>query len=56
MGSIKDIKIDLKELEKEKQKNFEERLRFIDFWAEYVKNNPDKKWSTQQKTLIDCQC
>lgn len=55
MGSIKDIKIDLKELEKEKEKNFQERLNFIDFWTEYVKKNPDKKWSKHQKLLIDNQ-
>jgi len=53
MGSINNIKIDLKELEKEKKKNFEERLKFIDFWTEYIKKNPDKTWSSQQNLLLD---
>jgi hypothetical protein len=56
MGSIKDINIDLEELEREKKKNFEERLKFIDFWTEYIKNNPDKVWSKQQNKLINSQC
>ena len=55
MGSIKDITIDLEELKKEKQKNFEERMKFIDFWADYVKKHSDKEWSAQQKILIDGQ-
>lgn len=55
MGSIKDINIDLKELERDKKKNFEERMKFIDFWAEYIKKHPDKEWSKQQKLLIDSQ-
>ena len=55
MGSIKDINIDLEELEREKKKNFEERMKFIDFWTEYIKKNPDKKWSCQQNLLIDSQ-
>ena len=55
MTSIKDINIDLEELEREKKKNFEERLKFIDFWTEYIKNNPDKKWSKQHNALIDSQ-
>ena len=54
MGSIKKIKVDLKELEKEKEKNFEERLKFIDFWTRYIKKNPGK-WSSQQKFLINNQ-
>lgn len=55
MGSIKDINIDLKELEREKKKNFEERMKFIDFWTDYIKKHPDKKWSSQQNFLIDSQ-
>jgi hypothetical protein len=55
MGSIKDINIDLEELEREKKKNFEERMKFIDFWTEYIKKHPDKEWSKQQKLLIDSQ-
>lgn len=55
MGSIKDIDIDLKELEKEKEKNFEERMKFIDYWAEYVKSHSDKEWSEQQNKIINSQ-
>ena len=55
MGNIKDINIDLKELEIDKKKNFEERMKFIDFWTEYIKKHPDKKWSIQQNLLIDSQ-
>jgi hypothetical protein len=55
MESIKDINIDLEELEREKKKNFEERMKFIDFWTDYIKSNPDKKWSREQNLLIDSQ-
>ena len=33
----------------------EERMNFVEYWADFVKNNPDKTWSTQQKFLIDSQ-
>jgi hypothetical protein len=39
----------------EKQRNFIERLGFINFWAEYVKTHPDKEWSKQQNMLINSQ-
>ena len=32
-----ELKIDLDELEDIKKRNFEERLRFIEFYAEYIK-------------------
>lgn len=51
----KDIKIDLKELNKFKEKNAKERLKFIDFWAEYVKSHKDKDWSKQQNIIINSQ-
>ncbi|MFP4112512.1 MAG: hypothetical protein ACLFPQ_05765 [Candidatus Woesearchaeota archaeon] len=44
--------INLKELEKEKKKNFEERLRFIDNYVEWLKKTPNKKWSKQQKKIV----
>ena len=28
---------------------------FIKFWANYIKKNPNKVWSSQQKMLIDSQ-
>jgi hypothetical protein len=45
--------IDLKKLDKEKEKNFEQRLKFIDAYVEYVKRTPNKKWSKEQKKLIN---
>lgn len=46
---------DINELKKQKRKNFEERLRFIDIWCEYIKNTPNKVWSAQQAELINSQ-
>jgi hypothetical protein len=37
----------------DRKKNMEERMKFIDFWADYVRTHPDKDWSGQQKVLID---
>jgi hypothetical protein len=37
--------IDLKKLAVEKKKNFEQRLKFIDFYVDYLKKAPNKKWS-----------
>lgn len=51
----KDIKVDLKELKEFKKKNFEERLKFVDFWANYIRTHPDKVWSKQQNVIIDSQ-
>ena len=31
------------------------RHEFIKYWAKFVRNNPDKVWSSQQKSLIDSQ-
>lgn len=35
--------------------NREDRLNFVEFWAEYVKTHNDKEWSRQQNILIDSQ-
>ena len=45
--------IDLKELKKQHKRNFEQRLKFIDFYANWVKSQPNKKWSSQQKNVIN---
>lgn len=37
------------------QKNREERMKFVELWAEYVRNNPDEDWSRQQKVVVDSQ-
>ena len=52
---VEEIKINLEELKEFKRKNMEERLKFIDFWANYVKTHPDKVWSKQQNVVIDSQ-
>ena len=35
------------------EKNNAERLKFIDFWAEYVRTHSDKEWSRQQNIIIN---
>ena len=39
----------------DRKKNQEERLKFVEFWANYVRTHSDKEWSRQQKILIDSQ-
>jgi len=50
---MKELNINLKELEDDKRRNFEERLKFIDMWVDYIKSHSDEEWSSQQKTLIN---
>ena len=35
------------------KKNQDERFRFVDTWAEYVKSHSDKEWSKQQNIIIN---
>jgi hypothetical protein len=35
--------------------NKEDRMWFVEYWANFVRNNPDKVWSEQQRVLIDSQ-
>ena len=51
----KEIKIDDKQLERQKQANFQERLKFIDFWVGYIKTHSDREWSIQQNIIVDAQ-
>lgn len=44
--------INIEELNKEKEKNFKERLEFIDRYVEWLKATPNKVWSRQQKDII----
>jgi len=44
--------IDLEEMEKFKEQNFRERLEFIDKYVEWIKRQPNKKWSSTQNKLI----
>lgn len=46
------MRVDLEELKREKQKNFEERLKFIDLYVEWLKKTPNKVWSRQQNEII----
>lgn len=32
-----------------------ERLKFVEFWARYVRSHSDRDWSKQQKVVIDSQ-
>jgi hypothetical protein len=50
-----DVQVDLEEMKKFKVENAKERLKFIDFWADYIKTHSDKEWSEQQNMLIDSQ-
>ena len=47
------MKFNLRELEEDKKRNFEERLAFIDLYVEWLKKTPNQIWSRQQKELID---
>ncbi len=35
--------------------NKEDRMHFVEYWAEYVRTHDDHDWSKQQKILIDGQ-
>jgi len=35
--------------------NNEDRINFIKFWAEYIKEHSDEEWSEQQNVLINSQ-
>lgn len=35
--------------------NKEDRMNFVEYWAEYVRTHEDKDWSEQQRILIDSQ-
>jgi hypothetical protein len=50
---MESLNIDIEELEKFKKKNFEERLKFIEFLADYIRKTPNKVWSSQQKKIVD---
>jgi hypothetical protein len=50
---MKTPNIDLKELEKQKKDNFQQRLEFIDKYVDWLKKKSNKECSKQQKKLID---
>ncbi len=47
------MKINLCELHEEKKKNFEERLKFIDRYVEWLKKTHNREWSRQQADLSE---
>jgi hypothetical protein len=49
------MNVNIEQLEKQKEVNFEERLQFIDLWVNYIKTHSDKEWSEQQNIIIDSQ-
>ncbi|MFA4820528.1 MAG: hypothetical protein WC613_06250 [Candidatus Aenigmatarchaeota archaeon] len=38
---------------KNNEKNQEQRMAFIDFWANYVRTHDDKEWSRLQNIIIN---
>ena len=50
-----EIKFNCIEVKNDKMRNFRDRIWFIKFWAQFVKNNPDEVWSKGQAELIDSQ-
>lgn len=50
-----DVKVDLSELKEFKRKNFEDRLKFIEYWAEYIKAHADAEWTESQAKFINAQ-
>jgi hypothetical protein len=50
---MKTPKIDLRELQSIKEENHKDRIRFISRYAEWVKKNPNKKWSSEQRETVD---
>ena len=35
------------------EKNNRERLKFVDFWSDYVTKHNDREWSRQQNVIIN---
>lgn len=45
-------KKDLKELEEEKERNRQQRMEFINMYAEWLKKTPNKVWSKQHAKFL----
>ena len=45
--------MDKDELDREIKNNFNQRMKFIEEYAEWVKKTPNEVWSGQQKRFID---
>jgi len=44
-----------REFMKPGENNREDRLNFVNFWANFIRTHSDEEWSRQQKILIDSQ-
>ena len=33
--------------------NSEDRINFVEYWADFVRTHPDKEWGKQQRVLIN---
>ena len=44
-----------RELANEKKRNFQERIWFIKYWANFMRTHADEEWSKGQSVLIDSQ-
>ncbi|MFH1247212.1 MAG: hypothetical protein V1644_02415 [Candidatus Micrarchaeota archaeon] len=53
MDDITNLKIDFDELERDKQRNFRNRLEFIKWYAEWLKKTPNAVWSKAQKAVVE---
>jgi hypothetical protein len=49
------MKINKKEIKKEFERNFKERLSFVKLWTDYIKTHSDEDWSEQQNLIINSQ-
>ena len=47
------MNIDLEELKRDRKRNFQERLKFIDMYVEWLKRTPNKVWSKQHAEFVD---
>ena len=43
----------MNELEKTMKRNNEDRMAFIDFWIDFMRNNSNEVWSIEQNRLIN---
>ncbi|MBD3155510.1 MAG: hypothetical protein GF368_02545 [Candidatus Aenigmarchaeota archaeon] len=46
---------DEKEFKEKKKRNFQERIWFIKYWVNYMKEHSNEEWSSQQADLINAQ-
>ncbi len=50
---LKLSKKDLLEIDREIKRNKSERLKFIDYYTDWLKKTPNKAWSKQQNKLLN---